>query len=246
VAASHWVADVMTSLIRILIVDDDVATRTGVATILSSDPDIAIVGQTDNGSDALAIAAQLSPDVMVVNAQLPGMDGIELTRRITVDDAGTRVIVLTTFASQDLLFRSMQAGASGFMLKRATADELIRAVHVVAQGNDLPMPEATLGLIASFITATTEQIRLFNPPLTAREAELLILVARGLSNQQISSSLYVSLETVRTHLKHVYMKCGARDRAQAVIAAYESGMVRPPDVPLERFPTRHHEVTRRD
>jgi len=216
----------VTAPIRVLIVDDDVPTRVGISTILSSDPDITVVGEADNGVDACAMAVDLAPHLMVVDVQIPGMDGIETTRRVTgLGPAAPKVIVLTTFDVDEYVYGSLRAGASGFMLKRAPAEELIAAVHRVAKGDELLTPQRTTQLIASRASARPRQAEIFMPPLTAREADVLALVARGLSNPEIGQRLGVSLETVRTHVKHVYMKCNARDRAQAVIAAYESGLV---------------------
>jgi DNA-binding NarL/FixJ family response regulator len=212
--------------VRVLIVDDDVPTRVGISTILSSDPDIAVVGEADNGVDACRMAVDLAPDLMVVDVQIPGIDGIETTRRVTaLGPDAPKVIVLTTFDVDEYVYGSLRAGASGFMLKRAPAEELIAAVHRVATGDELVTPQRTTSLIASRSATRQRQAEIFIPPLTAREADVLALVARGLSNPEIGQRLGVSLETVRTHVKHVYMKCNARDRAQAVIAAYESGLV---------------------
>jgi DNA-binding NarL/FixJ family response regulator len=216
----------VTEPIRVLIVDDDVPTRVGISTILSSDPGITVVGEADNGVDACTMAVDLAPDLMVVDVQIPGIDGIETTRRVTgLGPAAPKVIVLTTFDVDEYVYGSLRAGASGFMLKRAPAEELIAAVHRVAKGDELLTPHRTTELIASRSTPRHRQAEIFMPPLTAREADVLVLVARGLSNPEIGQRLGVSLETVRTHVKHVYMKCNARDRAQAVIAAYESGLV---------------------
>jgi len=216
----------VTSPIRVVIVDDDVPTRVGISTILSSDPDIKVIGEADNGLDACTMAAELTPDLMVVDVQIPGIDGIETTRRVTgLGPSAPKVIVLTTFDVDEYVYGSLQAGASGFMLKRAPAEELIAAVHRVAKGDELLAPQRTTQLIGSHAVARHRQPEMFVPPLTAREADVLSLMARGLSNPEIGQRLGVSLETVRTHVKHVYMKCNARDRAQAVIAAYESGLV---------------------
>jgi DNA-binding NarL/FixJ family response regulator len=216
----------VTAPIRVLIVDDDVPTRVGISTILSSDRDITVVGEADNGVDACRLAVDLAPDLMVVDVQIPGIDGIETTRRVTaLGPAAPKVIVLTTFDVDEYVYGSLRAGASGFMLKRAPAEELIAAVHRVATGDELVTPQRMTRLIAAHSAIRPRQEEIFMPPLTARESEVLALVARGLSNPEIGQRLGVSLETVRTHVKHVYMKCNARDRAQAVIAAYESGLV---------------------
>lgn len=216
----------MTPPIRVLIVDDDVPTRVGISTILSSDPGIVVVGEADNGLDACTMAVELAPDLMVVDVQIPGIDGIETTRRVTgLGPTSPKVIVLTTFDVDEYVYGSLRAGASGFMLKRAPAEELIAAVHRVAKGDELLAPQRTTQLIGSQVVPRQRHADIFMPPLTVREADVLALMARGLSNPEIGQRLGVSLETVRTHVKHVYMKCNARDRAQAVIAAYESGLV---------------------
>jgi DNA-binding NarL/FixJ family response regulator len=214
----------MSTRIRTVIVDDDVPTRIGIATILASDPDVDVVGEADNGRDAVALVEQIAPDVAIVDVRLPGMDGIEVTRRIVALGA-SRVIVLTTFALDDLAYRSMKAGASAFLLKRLPAEDLIRAVHAVAGGDELAIPDLTTELISGSTDVSDARTDVFNPPLTTREAEVLLSLAVGLSNDEIAQRLHVSIETVRTHVKHIYMKCGVRDRAHAVIAAYESGMV---------------------
>jgi DNA-binding NarL/FixJ family response regulator len=216
----------VTPPIRVLIVDDDVPTRVGISTILSSDPGIVVVGEADNGLDACTMAVELAPDLMVVDVQIPGIDGIETTRRVTgLGPTSPKVIVLTTFDVDEYVYGSLRAGASGFMLKRAPAEELIAAVHRVAKGDELLAPQRTTQLIGSQVVPRQRHADIFMPPLTVREADVLALMARGLSNPEIGQRLGVSLETVRTHVKHVYMKCNARDRAQAVIAAYESGLV---------------------
>lgn len=216
----------MTPPIRVLIVDDDVPTRVGISTILSSDPGIVVIGEADNGLDACTMAVELTPDLMVVDVQIPGIDGIETTRRVTgLGPTSPKVIVLTTFDVDEYVYGSLRAGASGFMLKRAPAEELIAAVHRVAKGDELLAPQRTTQLIGSHAVPRQRHADIFMPPLTVREADVLALMARGLSNPEIGQRLGVSLETVRTHVKHVYMKCNARDRAQAVIAAYESGLV---------------------
>lgn len=213
--------------IRVLIVDDDVATRVGVAAILSTEPGFEVVGEATDGTEACAMAEELAPDVVLMDVQLPGVDGIEATRRIRSAGADRpRVIMLTTFEFDVYVHRSIEAGASGILLKRVGAEDLIDAVRAVATGEALPLPEATTALIARFSRAA-RNVAVFNPPLTDRETDVLILVARGKSNREIARQLGVSLETVRTHIKHIYTKCGARDRAQAVIAAYESELIEP-------------------
>ena len=215
----------MTAPIRILLVDDDVPTRVGLTAILSSESDLEVVGEAADGLQGCSMAEELKPDVVLMDVQLPGIDGIEATRRITATaDGSTRVLVLTTFASDVFLYHSMEAGASGFLLKRARAEDIVQAVRAVAGGNALPTPASTTSVISKFAPLKGEG-RTFVPPLTERETAVLVLVARGLSNRAIARDLGISIETVRTHIKHVYSKCGARDRVQAVMAAYESGLV---------------------
>ena len=214
--------------IRVLIVDDDVPTRIGLRTILSSDPAIEVVGEAVTGVDACALATELEPDVVLMDVQLPELDGIEATRRITSSDGADppRVIVLTTFDLDEYAYRSLAAGASGFLLKRTRAEDLIGAVRTAADGTALPMPAAIKSLIERYAGRGGERpTSTFTPPLSPREADVLVLIARGLSNAEIAEELHVGLETVRSHVKHVYTKAGVRDRAQAVIAAYESGLV---------------------
>ena len=220
----------MTDVIRTVVVDDDVPTRVGVRTILSSEPGIEVVGEAANASQAIALVRDLEPDVVLMDVQLPDLDGIEATRRIIEsarDEANApRVIVLTTFDFDEYVYRSLRAGASGFLLKRTRAEDLVEAVRVVADGNSLPLPDRLHDLIARFTAPMDHGVRLdFRSPLTSREAEVLVLIARGYSNQEIADRLVLSLDTVKTHVKHVYFKCRARSRAQAVIVAYESGLI---------------------
>jgi DNA-binding NarL/FixJ family response regulator len=222
----------VTTPVRTLIVDDDVPTRVGLRTILSSEPGIVVVGQAATGAEACAMADELLPDVVLMDVQLPDFDGIEATNRImaALGERAPYVIVLTTFDDDEYLYRSMRAGARGFLLKRTRAEDLADAVRTVATGASLPMPAAMASLIdrhARLADAPGAAPTRFQPPLTEREADVMVLIARGLSNSDIAQHLSVSVETVRTHVKHVYAKCGARDRAQAVIAAYESGLVPP-------------------
>jgi DNA-binding NarL/FixJ family response regulator len=224
----------MTESIRVLVVDDDVPTRVGVRTILSSEPDIEIVGEAGTAADAVNLARQHRPDVVLMDVRLPDDDGIAATRQIVKDVREglptPRVIVLTTFDYDEYVFRSLQAGASGFLLKRTRAEDLVDAVRTVADGNALPAPERTRALIGAFAAASGEPPRpQFAESLTGREAEVLALLARGLSNAEIADNLGLSIETIRTHVKHVYMKTGARDRAHAVIIAYETGLAGKPD-----------------
>jgi DNA-binding NarL/FixJ family response regulator len=211
--------------IRTLIVDDDVPTRIGVRTILSSEPDIDVVGEAATATEALEMVRTTSPDIVLMDVQLPDVDGITITERITDPMRSTsppRVIMLTTFDFDEYVYRSLEAGASGFLLKRTRAEDLIDAIRTVADGNALPAPERTRALIDTY--AGNGRSRDHESPLTSRESEVLTLLARGLSNGEIADELGLSIETVRTHVKHVYMKCGARDRVHAVIVAYQWGL----------------------
>jgi DNA-binding NarL/FixJ family response regulator len=223
----------MTAIVTVLIVDDDVPIRVGVRTILSLEPRIVVVGEAATGAEACTLALELEPDVILMDVHLPVFDGIEATRRITSGSKARgvrvpRVIVLTTFDFDEYVFRSLQAGASGFLLKRTRAEELVDAVLTVAAGNALPTPGSTTALVSRFTERSGDRAPLPSA-LTSRECDILSLVAQGLSNQEIGDALAISIETVRTHVKRVYAKLGARDRVHAVIAAYESGLVpRPP------------------
>jgi DNA-binding NarL/FixJ family response regulator len=215
---------------RVLIVDDDVPTRVGLVTILSGEPDIEVVGEAANGRDACTLALDLEPDVVLMDVQLPELDGIEATRLITATgarDKTPRVIVLTTFDLDEYAYKSLRVGASGFLLKRTRAEDLIDAVRVVAEGEELPMPATTRRLIANLSAQESAYEREWRAigDLTDREQEVLVFIARGFSNQEIAQELTLSVDTVKTHVKRIYAKLGARDRVHAVIAAYESGLI---------------------
>jgi DNA-binding NarL/FixJ family response regulator len=215
----------MTGPIKVLIVDDDVATRVGLRAIMSAAPDITVVGESGSAEDAYGQIPQVVPDIVLMDVQLPGADGIAATERITTRvDHGPRVIMLTTFEIDDYVFRSLRAGASGFLLKRARAEDLTDAVRSVASGNALPAPVLTRRLIERFAVASSGRATAVSS-LTDREREVLLLIAGGRSNQEIASDLAISLDTVKSHAKHIFTKLGVRDRSQAVIAAYESGLV---------------------
>jgi len=212
--------------IRLLIVEDDVATRIGLRAIFGTEPDIDIVGESADGETAYELAKQLEPDVVLMDVQLPGVDGIETTARITAQgqpESAPRVIVLTTFERDEYIYRSLRAGASGFLLKRARAEDLVDSVRQVAAGSALPMPELNLSLIEAYASAQRTGVEL----LTDRESEVLVQIARGKSNHEIAVELSISLDTVKSHVKRIFSKLAVRDRAQAVIAAYESGLISP-------------------
>jgi DNA-binding NarL/FixJ family response regulator len=218
-------------VIRVLIVDDQTIVRAGFAALLDAQPGISVVGQAGDGREAVRLAESVLPDVVVMDIRMPGMDGIEATRRLLARPGAesVRVLVLTTFDVDDYVYAALAAGASGFLLKDATAEELVSAVRVVARGDALLAPQVTGRLIREFSKQRRNQPR---PPaelksLTARETEVLMQIAGGLSNAEIAARLVVSEHTVKTHVARVFTKLRLRDRAQAVMLAYESGLVTP-------------------
>jgi DNA-binding NarL/FixJ family response regulator len=217
-----------TDAISVLLVDDDALVRAGLSTMLSSDDEIAVVGKAADGLDAITQARSLAPDVVVMDVRMPRLDGIEATARLTSSDDPPRVLVLTTFELDAYVLGALRAGASGFMLKRSSPEALIEAVKVIAHGETLLAPTVLRRLIDTYVTPeVTGPHKRAVARLTEREREVLAHVASGRSNDEIASALVVSTETVKTHLKRMYAKLGVRDRAQAVIVAYESGIVRP-------------------
>jgi DNA-binding NarL/FixJ family response regulator len=216
-------------MIRVLIADDQGLVRGGFRMILDSQPDIEVVGEAGNGREAIALARELEPDVVLMDIRMPELDGLEATRRLLAGDGGPRVLIVTTFDADEYVYAAMRAGASGFVLKDLRPEGLAEAVRVVATGEALLAPAITRRLIEQFVRRP--------PPgaarpaeldaLTDREVEVLRLVARGLSNGEIASSLFLSEATVKTHLTHILTKLGVRDRVQAVVLAYESGLVQP-------------------
>jgi RNA polymerase sigma factor (sigma-70 family) len=220
------------STTRVLIVDDDVPTRIGLRSILDAERGLDVVGEAADGREACDLVDSLEPDVVLMDVRMRPMDGITATRTITSDARSLdrpRVIVLTTFDHDEYVFGALRAGASGFLLKRTPAEELVDAIRVVAEGEALLTPEATRRLVADFAKrnhAPTEA-RDAMDWLTPREREVLVLIAHGLTNSEIASTLNVSLETIKTHVKRIFTKIGVHDRAQAVIAAYEARLVAP-------------------
>lgn len=215
---------------KIAIVDDDPLVRMGLRAILASVDGWEIVAEAGDGGEAVAMVADASPDVVLMDIRMPEMDGLEATRRIVGADRGAKVLVLTTFEVDEYVFEAMRAGAAGFVLKRVPPKELIDAVRIVASGESLLFPASTRAVIERFSERRGGDL----PELTERERDVLRLLARGLSNQEIGAELYVSVETVKSHVASLLMKLGVRDRTQAVIAAYESGFVEPgaADVPV--------------
>jgi DNA-binding NarL/FixJ family response regulator len=236
--------------IRILLVDDHPLIRQGFRMILSAQPDLEVVGEAVDGADALRRVAQLAPDVVLMDVRMPGMDGIEATRQIRLGLApgspGSRVLILTTFGLDQYVVDALAAGASGFLLKDATPEELVHAVRVVAAGDALLSPAVTAQVIARLLPALgapgsggptaagagpvgsgPSDSGGMLATLTEREREVLLLLARGQSNAEIGASLFISETTVKTHISHVLAKLGLRDRVQAVVAAYELGLLAP-------------------
>jgi DNA-binding NarL/FixJ family response regulator len=220
------------TVVRCLIADDQAMVREGFAAMLGAEPGIQVAGQAVDGADALRQARQLDPDVVLMDVRMPVMNGLEAARQILTAAAGRprpRVLMLTTFDLDEYVYEALRAGASGFVLKDATTAELIHAVKVVAAGDALLAPSVTRRLIADFtrkppaVTPVPGALDV----LTSRETEVLMLIAQGMSNTQISDALCIAGETTRTHVKRILAKLGLRDRAQAVVIAYETGLVTP-------------------
>lgn len=223
--------------VRIVLADDQALLRAGLATILGAQPDLEVVGQAGDGAEAVALARSLRPDVVCMDVQMPGVDGLEATRRITADpDITAGVLVLTTFNRDDYLLESLQAGAAGFLLKNSRPEQLADAVRAVAAGDALLSPEVTRAVIARAVVgggsasggSPAPAARAAGDPsatgLTERELEVLRLVARGLSNDEIAAELVLGRATVKTHVSNVLTKLGLRDRVQAVVYAFENGL----------------------
>jgi DNA-binding NarL/FixJ family response regulator len=233
--------------IRVLLVDDQALVRAGFRMILDAEEDIEVVGEASDGEQAVYSARQFSPDVILMDVRMPNMDGIEATRKIVAADGNgaaaasedvdpaldrPRVLMLTTFELDEYVYESLRAGASGFLLKDVPADQLVAGIRVVAEGEALLAPSVTKRLISDFSAARAAKAMEENPPagldeLTTREMEVFKLIARGMSNSEIARELVVSETTVKTHVARILMKLGLRDRVQAVVLAYESGLVQP-------------------
>ncbi|AEM87401.1 response regulator transcription factor [Streptomyces violaceusniger] len=222
----------MTTTIRVLIADDQMMVRQGFTVLLNAEPDIEVVGQAVDGADAIDQVAELAPDVVLMDIRMPGVGGIEATRRLTEPAGATvKILVLTTFDLDEYVYEALRAGASGFLLKDASADELAHAVRVVAAGDALLAPNITKRLIGEFsrvsAAAPRGPLRDRVGDLTERETEVLTLIAQGLSNAEIAARLVVAEQTVKTHVSRILFKLGLRDRTQAAVFAYETGLVRP-------------------
>lgn len=216
-------------MIRLLVVDDQAMVREGFAALLQAQPDIEVVGTAEDGREAIDAVAAHAPDVVLMDVRMPVLDGIAATRELR--GAPTRVLMLTTFDLDDHIYDALRAGASGFLLKHAPAAELLHAVRVVAAGEALLAPEVTRRLIGHFVSARPASLTDARPErlaaLTDRETEVLRLVAAGFSNAEIAARLVLAEQTVKSHVSRTFTKLGLRDRAQAVVLAYESGLVSP-------------------
>ena len=219
-------------MIRLVIVDDQGMVRAGFRSLLAGEDDFEVVGEASNGEAAVEVVADLAPDVTLMDIRMPVLDGIAATRRILEAGVDTRVLVLTTFDLDEYVFEALRAGASGFLLKDAPAEELAHAIRVVAAGESLLAPGVTRRVIDAFVRRATPPVAARETrldSLTPRELEVLGLLARGMSNLDIASRLFVSEGTTKTHVSNVLTKLGLRDRVQAVIFAYENAVITPGD-----------------
>jgi DNA-binding NarL/FixJ family response regulator len=215
-------------MITVVLVDDDHLVRSGVRMILESADDIVVTGEAGDGRDGVSVIIRERPDIALVDVRMPQLDGIEATEIISREAPATRVIILTTFERDQYVFDALRAGASGFLLKRTPPEDLIAAVRVVAAGESLLSPSVTRRLIQAFVqTPMAPRPSPELDSLTAREREVLVALASGASNAELARRLFVSEETIRTHVKRVLQKLALRDRAQAIVFAYESGVVTP-------------------
>jgi DNA-binding NarL/FixJ family response regulator len=213
-------------LIRVLIADDQELVRTGFRLILQSEPDLEVAGEAATGREAVALTASLEPDVVLMDIRMPDLDGIEATRQITRATVASRVMILTTFDVDEYVYEALRAGACGFLLKDVAANQLAAGVRMVAAGDALLAPSITRRLIEEFAVSRPQapaQVK----ELTPREMEIFLLVAKGMSNAEIAAKLVIGETTVKTHVTRLLMKLGVRDRIQAVVLAYEAGLVRP-------------------
>jgi len=218
-------------MVRVLIVDDQSLVRAGFRMILEAEEDIEVVGEASDGAEALEAAAEYAPDVILMDVRMPNVDGLEATRRLLDGRAtGPRVLILTTFDLDEYVWEALRSGASGFLLKDTPPEQLVEAIRVVASGDALLAPAITRRVIEEFVSRPPASVRRQAPgvdELTARELEMLRYVARGLSNAEIAETAFVSETTVKTHVAHILSKLGLRDRVQAVVFAYEHGIVAP-------------------
>jgi DNA-binding NarL/FixJ family response regulator len=214
-------------MIRVLLVDDQSLLRAGFRMILGAEPGLEVVGEAGDGQEAVALAAELRPDVVLMDVRMPTMDGIEATRRITAAHDDVRVVVLTTFDLDEYVYGCLQAGASAFLLKDAKEDQLVAAIRIAADGGSLFAPSVTRRLIDRFAASGAPRTALDVPSLTSRERQVWALVARGLSNAEITEQLVISEHTTKTHVASLLQKLRVRTRVQAVVLAYASGLIQP-------------------
>jgi DNA-binding NarL/FixJ family response regulator len=217
-------------MIRVLLADDQALVRTGFRMIVDNAPDMQIIGEAGDGAEAAAMALKLQPDVVLMDVRMPGVDGVEATRRIHASGTGrTRILILTTFDLDEYVYASLHAGAGGFLLKDTLAADLLSAIRVIVRGDAVVAPSVTRRLIERYVGTHPTQITPHTDleTLTEREREVLALIARGLSNTEIATRIYVTEGTVKTHVSRILAKLHLRDRVQAVVYAYETGLVRP-------------------
>jgi len=214
-------------LIKVLVADDEALLRSAFSSLIEAQDDLEVVGVAADGRQAVDLVASLAPDVVVMDVRMPVMDGIEATRQITGDRSGSRVLILTTFDLDQYVFEALRAGASGFALKSRPPEELLSGIRTIAAGDALLAPSVTRRLIAHFTdrTRATAKTPWGLDEITDREREVLVLVARGLSNAELAATLHVTIPTAKTHVSRLLTKLGARDRTQLVILAYESGVL---------------------
>jgi DNA-binding NarL/FixJ family response regulator len=225
-------------VIRILLVDDQALVRAGFRMILDAEPDIEVVGEASDGREAVDHVRELRPDVVLMDIRMPELDGLEAARQILAgpEDEVPKILMLTTFDLDEYVYEALRAGASGFLLKDTPPEQLVSAIHVIAQGEALLSPSITRRVISEFVKGTGPKPQAQFPrlqDLTARELEVMKAIARGLSNAEIATALFVSETTVKTHVARILMKLGLRDRVQAVVLAYEAGVVQPGEHAVE-------------
>ncbi|MFB7916401.1 response regulator [Streptomyces sp. NPDC056061] len=216
--------------VRVVLVDDQPLVRSGLRVLMADHTDLEVVGEAATGDEAVRLVGDVGPDVVVMDIRMPGMDGIEATRRITAGPASTRVLVLTTFDEDDHVYAALRAGASGFVVKDMALDDILAAIRVVAAGDALLAPGVTRRLIADFVrppAAAPERSPRPVGGITEREREVLTLIGRGRSNSEIAEDLFITVATAKSHVSRLLTKLGARDRVQLVITAYETGLVAP-------------------
>jgi DNA-binding NarL/FixJ family response regulator len=222
--------------VRVILADDQPLIRAGLRVLIADTPDIDVVGEAGSGAEAVELAAELDPDVVVMDIRMPGMDGIAATRTITAAADAPRILVLTTFDDDEYVYAALRAGASGFLVKDMALDDILAAIRVVAAGDALIAPSVTRRLIEDFAgrpqpapaSGPPAERRRDNAGITDREREILTLVGRGMSNAEIAADLFISIATAKAHVARLFAKLNARDRVQLVIIAYEMGLVSPP------------------